>query len=275
MWYRRLLSGPCAPHFVRLLLLPRARFHYLNNTTTTRRPQQHLHYLSTPIFHLRLHFFSHATTQHCLALSIHNHSLGYTGPSSFLIRQFPASVTMGRRGVLDLPEELVSNIATKLCGDDKCALRLTCCALDEKSFHEFATEHFSEKCVHFTTDSLKALVGISHSRLAKYVKEISVVTALFSEQAFTCPGREAPHWRPTTRQSEAYRFYISDQASLRTTGHDKKMLTEAFKYLPNLKTVGFIDSDTALGPSVDYRGSRKVFRQTGKCISNILLIYSR
>lgn len=169
---------------------------------------------------------------------------------------------MGR--ILDLPEELVSNVASKLGCDDKCALRLTCRTLDERSFHEFGTEHFSEKGVHFNTDSLKTLVDISHSRLAKYVKEVSIVIALFSEQGFSCPGRETAHWRPSVRQSEAYKFYIQDQATLRSTGNDKKMLIEAFKSLPSLKVVEFVDTETALKPSVDYRGARKIARQTGK-----------
>ncbi|KAM0717223.1 hypothetical protein Q7P37_007075 [Cladosporium fusiforme] len=167
------------------------------------------------------------------------------------------------RGLLDLPEELISNIASKLGADDKCALRLACRALDEKSFHEFASEHFAGKCVHFTTDSLKALVGISHSRVAKYVKEVSVITALFSEMGFSCPGRETAHWTPTVRQSEAYKFYIKDQATIRTTKQDKDMLIEAFKSLPSLKTVEFIDSESVLKPHVDYRGSRKAVRETG------------
>lgn len=172
------------------------------------------------------------------------------------------SVTMGR--ILDLPEELVSNVASKLGCDDKCALRLTCRTLDERSFHEFGTEHFSEKGVHFNTDSLNTLVDISHSRLAKYVKEVSIVIALFSEQGFSCPGRETAHWRPSVRQSEAYKFYIQDQATLRSTGNDKKMLIEAFKSLPSLKVIEFVDTETALKPSVDYRGARKIACQTGK-----------
>lgn len=179
-----------------------------------------------------------------------------------------------RKCLVDLPEELVSNITIRLGVDDKCALRLACRVLEVKSFHEFATEHFSEKCVHFTTDSLKPLVDISHSRLAKYIKEVSVVTALFSEQGFACPGRESAHWRPTVRQSEAYKFYIKDQATLRSSGQDKKMLIEAFKSLPSLKAVEFIDSETGLKPSVDYRGSRKALRQTGNCARNLLLAYN-
>jgi hypothetical protein len=164
----------------------------------------------------------------------------------------------------DLPEELISNITCRL-GDDKFALRATCRALQEKSFHEFATEHFSAKCVHFTTDSLKVLLDISRCpRLSKYVKEVSIITALFSDQSFGCPGRAAAHWKPSVRQSEAYKFYVNDQKTLRTTGNDEVMLTEIFKCLPSVKVVSLIDNPSCLKPDVDYRGGNKVLRQTGR-----------
>jgi len=162
-----------------------------------------------------------------------------------------------------LPEELISNIACKLGSDDLFALRLTCHAIQIKSFHDFSTEYFSEKCVHLTTDSLKVLVDISGSRLAKHVKTLSVVTALFSEQGFKCPGRSSTHWRPTVRQSEAYRFYMRDQADIHKTQGDMKMLAKAFCSLPSLKTLSLIDTPGLLSPSTDYRGGNKVFRQTG------------
>lgn len=57
-----------------------------------------------------------------------------------------------------LPEELVSNIAQRLGSDDLFSLRLSCKTLSEKSFHDFATEYFSEKCVMFTSESLGVYV---------------------------------------------------------------------------------------------------------------------
>lgn len=170
---------------------------------------------------------------------------------------------MARR-LSDLPEELISNITCRL-GDDKFALRATCRALETKSFHEFATEHFSGKCVHLTTDSLRTLLAISRSsRLSKYVKEVYFITALFSEQSFVCPGNPVYHWKPTVRQSEAYKFYINDQKTLAATGNDRAMLAEAFRGLSSLKTVVFTDSVASLPEGMDYRGSNKVVRQTGK-----------
>lgn len=181
------------------------------------------------------------------------------------------------RELSELPEELISNIACRLDSDDKFALRLTCRALDEKSFHEFAAEHFSKKCVHFTTDSLQSIVDISHSRLARNVKELSIITALFLEQDHGCPAGHKSHWKPTVRQSEAHKFYAQDQLALRTTGRDKEMLTEALKSFSALKSISLIDSEKGLSAEADYRGSRKARRRTGQpCfypISGILKLF--
>lgn len=163
-----------------------------------------------------------------------------------------------------LPEELISDITHRL-GDDKFALRATCRAIEKKSFREFATEHFSKKCVHFTTDSFNVLREISGSaRLSSFVKEVSIVTALFSEQGFRCPGPTSTHWKPSVRQSEAYKFYIEDQKTLMTTGGDRAILSECFKQLSGLKAVAFIDNTDCLKEDVDYRGGNKVLRRTGE-----------
>jgi len=175
----------------------------------------------------------------------------------------PIPSDMERTLLSSLPEELISNIACKLGSDDIFAFRLTCKAIETKSLHEFATEYFSEKCVHLTTDSLKALVDISGSKLNKYVKGLSLVTALFDKQGFQCPGRATTHWRPSVRQSEAYKFYISDQGKLLKTGRSTEMLALALCSLPSLKVISYMDTPASLNPNADYRGGNKVFRQTG------------
>jgi hypothetical protein len=171
----------------------------------------------------------------------------------------------------ELPEELISDITHRL-GDHKFALRATCRAIEKKSFREFASEHFSRKCVHFTTDSLNVLRDISGSvRLSSFVKEVSIITALFSEQGFRCPGPTSNHWKPSVRQSEAYKFYIEDQKTLKTTGGDRAILAQCFKHLPALKAVVFVDNADCLKDDTDYRGGNKVLRQTGKLPYKIML----
>lgn len=98
----------------------------------------------------------------------------------------------------DLPEELVSNVAARLGSDDAFALRLSCKALETKTFHEFATEYFTEKAVHFTTDSLQVLLEISrNTRLRKYLKEVYVVPAAFSVEAFSSHRGACCSWTPS------------------------------------------------------------------------------
>ena len=115
-----------------------------------------------------------------------------------------------------LPEELISNISMRLDIDDLSNLRLTCRAIETKSFFAFATEYFSGKCFMITTESLKVLVGIANSaRLRKYLHDVYICTAFFSEHAFHCPnGCHNCAWQPTIRQSEAYRTYMIDQKRL-------------------------------------------------------------
>lgn len=165
----------------------------------------------------------------------------------------------------ELPEELVSNISVRLHADDISALRLTCRALEHKSFHEFATEYFQEKCFMITTDSLKVLVAISNSeKLKGYLHHVHFMTALFSDGAFNCPRGCNCAWQPSVKQKDAYRTYVYDQKQLGKTGRDKEMLLEAFTNLTSLKGVTIVDSPGALSPEVDYRGRNKVPRLTGR-----------
>nr|OQO19889.1 hypothetical protein B0A51_13392 [Rachicladosporium sp. CCFEE 5018] len=163
----------------------------------------------------------------------------------------------------ELPVELVSNISCRLGIDDVRSLRLSSKTIEEKCFHEFATEWFSSKAIHFTTDSLGVLVDISRERLAKYVKDVRILTTMFSDHTLSCPSGGHNHCRQSTRQAEAYRFYVQDQAKLKEKGDDRKMLIEAFSNLLSLKTVGMLDADALLSSETDYRGRFKVPRLTG------------
>ena len=185
-----------------------------------------------------------------------------SGISANSIRQ-----TNEMANIVHLPEELVENIASWLGSDDKFSLRLTCRALESKSLHEFASEHFTKKCVQFTTDSLQVLVQISKSRLRKYVREVYGIAALFTSLCVSRSTYGSSGWRPNERQADAYRNYVRDQKSLRRSGDDLAMLVEAFNLLPCLKTVALIDSEDRLPAGTDYRGGRTVPRVTGQYCS--------
>lgn len=167
--------------------------------------------------------------------------------------------------IVQLPEELVQNIACYLGSDDKFSLRLTCRALERKSLHEFASKHFTRKCVQLTTDSLQVLVDISKSRLGKYVRDVSVIAALFTDLCFTRSSLQSAAWKPNAHQKVAYRNYVRDQTSLRRSGGDLAMIVEAFSLFPKLKMVALVDSEDRLRVGTDYRGGRTVPRLTGQC----------
>lgn len=164
-----------------------------------------------------------------------------------------------------LPEELITNISLRLAADDVSAFRLTCSALQQKSFHEFAREYFSSKAFILTTDSLKVLVGIASSpRLRGYLRKVIITTAYFSIRALQCPNGCRCAWQPTVKQREAYATYIKDQEDLVATGRDEKMLTEAFALLPALAHLSIADCISFVPLGVDYRGRHKVVRTTGR-----------
>lgn len=142
----------------------------------------------------------------------------------------------------DLPEELVCNIAMRLWSDDVQSLRLTCKALEEKTLHDFALEYFSDKAVIISSSSLKTLNAIANSdKLRGFLRRVHVLTAYFSDSAFTC-GKACPYgnccgWQPTIRQREAWKFLVQDAKDLKASGRDKDMLTQAFSKLPTLSEI--------------------------------------
>ena len=163
----------------------------------------------------------------------------------------------------ELPEELISNISIKLGSDDVFAFRLTCKALQQRSFHEFANEYFSQKCFMLTTESLKVLTRIAESeKLRDYLHHIFIVPALFSERVFKCCHGSGCAWKPTVRHTEAMRGYIEDQKGLKEGSRDLEMLTQAFKKLPALHAITFADSYSSLPRSIDLRGAASSSRKT-------------
>jgi len=163
-----------------------------------------------------------------------------------------------------LPEELISNIAARLDCDDLSALRLTCKAVEAKSFHEFATEYFTGKAIMLTSESLKVLVGIANSkRLRTYLHDIYITTAYFSDRTLNCPNGCQCAYQPTFRQSEAYRTSLQDQKKIKETGEDRRMLIKALRKLPEVHNVCLADSFEGFSRSIDVIGLRKVTRRAG------------
>ncbi|KAK5676562.1 hypothetical protein LTS10_010863 [Elasticomyces elasticus] len=167
-----------------------------------------------------------------------------------------------------LPEELIDNIAHRLDWDDITSLRQVCTTLEARTFHDFATEHFSAKGFIFTSESLKTLVGIANDkRLNSYLHSVYIVTSMFSENALQCPHVGCHcSWSPTVRESEAYKFYLSDQTQLKKDAEDKKLLTEAFQKLPKLTGLFLADRPhhAECNEGASTYGITKIRRRTGR-----------
>lgn len=119
-----------------------------------------------------------------------------------------------------LAEEIVCNIAARLGSDDLFNLRLTCRTLQKNSFHEFATEYFQSKAVHFTSDSLKSLVAISESKaLRAYIRNVYVSTKIFTEHIFDERDCGCCIWEPPTVWTYAYRIACTDTRHRRLRKH--------------------------------------------------------
>ena len=166
-----------------------------------------------------------------------------------------------------LPEELLSNIAAKLGSSGIFAFRLTCKDIEEKTFHEFAREYFSVKCFMFTTESLRVLHDIANSgRLRRFLFCIYISTAPIPRDGEQ-PGYHVS--KLPVRYSEAYKFYVADQKQLFVSGKDKQMLVEAFRKLPKVTSLRFVNDISRLPLTVDCSGLSKFTRTTNCPAANL------
>lgn len=167
------------------------------------------------------------------------------------------------RNLQTLPEELIGCIGAKLDNADMFAFRLTCRRLEEKLLHTFALSNFTWKCVSFTTNSLGALLQISRSRLARYIKTVYIMASLFSEQRLDCRCPCVAVFKGRDDYRAAYTRYMEDQMDLCRTGHDKKFLTEIFASLFALRSIVLVDSVAVLPANTGYIGRRAALLETG------------
>ncbi|KAK2015078.1 F-box domain-containing protein [Colletotrichum eremochloae] len=131
-----------------------------------------------------------------------------------------------------VPLEVLLRISTLLNTTELGALRLTCRSIEQSLFNTFMKEFFTKRQFMITEFSLQALVDISNSRLSDCLDHVIIGLNCFTRQHFP-PGKEACETR--------YREAQADHFALVNSGHHVVMLTEAFRNLKNLKTVGIRD----------------------------------
>lgn len=143
---------------------------------------------------------------------------------------------MATSNLESLPVELLAHIiATYLTTKDLGSLRLTSSYLEKALFDSFAREFFSKKQFMLTEPSLAVLVAISkHPALSRVLSHVIIGLEQYSSDTYTF-NFESPY------QLRAFRNGAAEQTFFTATGQDRFMLAEAFRNLPNLKTIGIRD----------------------------------
>jgi hypothetical protein len=161
--------------------------------------------------------------------------------------------------LLTVPLELLVQVSSLLSTPDLGALRLTSKQIEKSLYEWFSKEFFTKKQFMLTHKSLQAFVDISkHVSFSKKLSHVIIATNVYQDNC------------PPFRDNDAAASYIQgykDQKVLLNTGVDREMLTEAFKNLENLQTVGIRDfnSNNRSRDGIDWSswGATSVFRETG------------
>lgn len=131
-----------------------------------------------------------------------------------------------------VPIEVLLRISSSLTTPELGNLRLTCKSIEQSLFNTFMREFFTKRQFMLTEQSLQALVDISNSRLSDCLDHVVIGLDFFDYRRFS-PMEVA--------QENAYRQAYADHRTLVSSGQDVVMLTEAFRNLKNLQTVGIRD----------------------------------
>jgi hypothetical protein len=180
--------------------------------------------------------------------------------------------TLPKPGLGTLPTEILCQIASHLSTTELLSLRLANRTIEVQLFNDFAAYYFAKKQFMLTPESLQCLVDISlHPKLSTVLEHVIISLDLYRShtlyrsidgQASDVPGLPAG---PVLYRRGAY-----DQAAFLASGRDGRLLTQAFRNLPNLKTVGLRDFNSGRrwrdGPAAQWRayGATTVLQQTGQ-----------
>ncbi|KAF2124819.1 hypothetical protein P153DRAFT_128465 [Dothidotthia symphoricarpi CBS 119687] len=135
--------------------------------------------------------------------------------------------------LLTIPLELLVSISSFLSTPDLGSLRLTCKHVEKSLYEWFSKEFFTKKQFMLTQPSLQALVDISrHAGFSQKLTHVILATNVYDEIPLQFRDEAA---------GAAYIEGYADQKALMSSGADREMLTEAFRNLENLHTVGIRD----------------------------------
>ncbi|KAL5442692.1 hypothetical protein PMIN07_004386 [Paraphaeosphaeria minitans] len=138
-------------------------------------------------------------------------------------------------------ELLVHLIATYLPTKDLGALRLANKYLEKVLFDTFAKEFFTKKQFMLSTASLQTLVSISrHSAFNKTLRHV-----IIGLESFDATDVASLSGTMSCAQYDAFQKGYADQFAVSSSGRDQALLTEAFRNLQNLDTVGIRDYEAS------------------------------
>ncbi|KAJ9130605.1 hypothetical protein NKR19_g9829 [Coniochaeta hoffmannii] len=168
-----------------------------------------------------------------------------------------------------LPTEILGHIASYLSTPELLSLRLANRTIEDQLFNDFAAYYFTKKQFMLTPESLQCLVDISlHPKLSTVLEHVIISLDKYrldlTLNNFNGGDPATLHARAATYGQGAY-----DQAAFLSSGQDRQLLAQAFRNLPNLRTVGLRDYNSGMrqrdGEGAQWRayGATTVLQNTG------------
>ncbi|KFZ06006.1 hypothetical protein V501_07817 [Pseudogymnoascus sp. VKM F-4519 (FW-2642)] len=137
--------------------------------------------------------------------------------------------------VRQMPLEVFLQVSSYLSTPDLGSLRLTCRFAEASLFETFGREFFSKRQFMLSETSLQVLIDISnHQRLSQFLSHVIIGLDNFKDCHY-------PPIRSQNARADRYDAGLADEQALLSTGQDRDMLSQAFRNLPNLQTVGLRD----------------------------------
>ncbi|KAI5918438.1 hypothetical protein F4810DRAFT_715431 [Camillea tinctor] len=178
----------------------------------------------------------------------------------------------------NIPLEILLQITSYLAIVDYGAVRLTCKQIEDSLFRSFAHTYFQKIQFMRTDFSLQALVDLSRSRLAPFLKHLVIGTEILDPSLYHTPI-SADYRRRTEGRTDVtpdevkhnkFNTLCADQVIFLNSGQDQLMLCEAFANL-NLDVIGIRSPpkydppprDASLGTSMIHRETSVDLKRVG------------
>jgi hypothetical protein len=170
-----------------------------------------------------------------------------------------------------IPLEILLCITSNLPTRDLGSLRRTCKHVESSLFNTFSREFFTKKQFMLSEESLQALVDISnHPRLSRCLSHVIVGLDWYKTSV---TGRDLGEVLlgaldfTQAAKINRYRIGFANQFTLLSSGQDREMLTQAFRNLPNLQTIGIRDFNSGgrVRDNCEWTsyGATTIFQETG------------